>query len=229
MLFFSSVAKGSQQIWVMDSIKTSETRSFVSHLQSVVWDADISVVEDVPIGEAAIEEKALIVVLGKNAFVKALRSERQIPILALFMSRTTYENIRKTDVKPLKRVSAIFSDADLNDQIALVTGLYNRPITVGVLYSTNTRGYIDELNRISGTQGYRVKFEYSEVTSGNDVYIAINSFKAKSVDALLAIPDNKIYNGKSFKGIVLSSHRNQQSVIGFSDNLVRAGALASVY
>ncbi|MGB5397717.1 MAG: ABC transporter substrate binding protein, partial [Gammaproteobacteria bacterium] len=48
-------------------------------------------------------------------------------------------------------------------------------------------------------------------------------------DILLALPDNIIYNRHSVKNILLSAYRHRIPVIGFSDNFVRAGALASVY
>jgi ABC transporter substrate binding protein len=48
-------------------------------------------------------------------------------------------------------------------------------------------------------------------------------------DALLALPDNSIYNSRSVKNILLTSYRNRKPVIGFSKNFVDAGALAAVY
>lgn len=47
-------------------------------------------------------------------------------------------------------------------------------------------------------------------------------------DALLALPDNNIYNSKTVKNILLTSYRYRKPVIAFSKNFVNAGALASI-
>ena len=47
-------------------------------------------------------------------------------------------------------------------------------------------------------------------------------------DALLALPDNDIYNSKTVKNILLTSYRYRKPVIAFSKNFVNAGALASI-
>jgi len=48
-------------------------------------------------------------------------------------------------------------------------------------------------------------------------------------DLLLALPNKTIYNSKSVKNILLTSYRNRKPVIGFSNNFVIAGALASIH
>jgi hypothetical protein len=48
-------------------------------------------------------------------------------------------------------------------------------------------------------------------------------------DVMLALPDNRIYNRRSVKNILLSAYRHRIPVIGFSDNFVRAGALSGVF
>jgi hypothetical protein len=48
-------------------------------------------------------------------------------------------------------------------------------------------------------------------------------------DALLALPNNRIYNRHSVKNILLSSYRQRIPVIGFSKSFVGAGALAAAY
>jgi ABC-type uncharacterized transport system substrate-binding protein len=48
-------------------------------------------------------------------------------------------------------------------------------------------------------------------------------------DALLALPDYRIYNRRSVKDILLSAYRLRIPVIGFSKNFVNAGAIAAAY
>jgi len=51
----------------------------------------------------------------------------------------------------------------------------------------------------------------------------------KNSDLLLALPNKAIYNSKSVKNILLTSYRKRKPVIGFSNNFVKAGALASIH
>jgi ABC-type uncharacterized transport system substrate-binding protein len=43
------------------------------------------------------------------------------------------------------------------------------------------------------------------------------------------LPDAGIYNTENFRNILLSTYRHKQGVIGFSSDMVRAGALATTY
>ena len=46
---------------------------------------------------------------------------------------------------------------------------------------------------------------------------------------LLAVPDQAVYTAENIRNILLSTYRLNQAVIGFSADMVRAGALASTY
>jgi ABC-type uncharacterized transport system substrate-binding protein len=46
---------------------------------------------------------------------------------------------------------------------------------------------------------------------------------------LLALPDNAVFNAENIRNILLSTYRHKQAVVGFSSDMVRAGALASTY
>jgi ABC-type uncharacterized transport system substrate-binding protein len=46
---------------------------------------------------------------------------------------------------------------------------------------------------------------------------------------LLALPDSEVYNPENIRNILLSTYRRKQGVIGFSADMVKAGALATTY
>ena len=48
-------------------------------------------------------------------------------------------------------------------------------------------------------------------------------------DVLLAMPDSGVYNTDTIRNILLSTYRHKQGVIGFSADMVKAGALATTY
>jgi ABC-type uncharacterized transport system substrate-binding protein len=48
-------------------------------------------------------------------------------------------------------------------------------------------------------------------------------------DVLLALPDSAVYTPENFRNILLATYRRKQGVIGFSADMVKAGALATTY
>ena len=70
----------------------------------------------------------------------------------------------------------------------------------------------------------------NRVSTSQDGYLSQDIKEAlENSDLLLALPNKTIYNSKSVKNILLTSYRNRKPVIGFSNNFVKAGALASIH
>ncbi len=222
-----TVVKGNV-IFVLDGLNTEKTTKYINQLKSFVWDADIRVtsLEDLP-KSSSTAKRSIIIAIGPKAFSNALDRKSNIPIVSVFTSRTLYYKIKEQHHSNYRKTTAIFADSDLNDQIALITGIYNRSISVGVLLTQPNLGYKSELILLADE--YEIKIHIEILQSGNDIYRSLNTLTAKGVDAILAIPDADIFNKSTMPGIVLSTYKNDQSIIGFSDKLVQAGSLASVY
>ena len=66
-----------------------------------------------------------------------------------------------------------------------------------------------------------------ELAPGDDINRVLNRIAPNEV--LLAMPDSGVYNAENIRNILLSTYRHKQGVIGFSADMVKAGALASTY
>jgi len=63
--------------------------------------------------------------------------------------------------------------------------------------------------------------------NGEDINRLLNQIA--QTDVLLALPDSAVYSTESIRNILLSTYRHKQGVIGFSADMVKAGALATTY
>jgi ABC-type uncharacterized transport system substrate-binding protein len=69
--------------------------------------------------------------------------------------------------------------------------------------------------------------EVEALAQGDDINRVLNRIAPNEV--LLAMPDSGVYNAENIRNILLSTYRHKQGVIGFSADMVKAGALASTY
>ena len=75
---------------------------------------------------------------------------------------------------------------------------------------------------------YNLKLKTIILDEYINIIDALNTSLSKS-DVLLALPDPAIYNAKTIKSILLTTYRHRIPIIGFSENFVRAGALAAIH
>jgi ABC-type uncharacterized transport system substrate-binding protein len=69
--------------------------------------------------------------------------------------------------------------------------------------------------------------EIEDYVEGDDINFALN--RVGQAQVLLAMPDRNVYSAENFRNVLLSTYRHNQAVIGFSADMVRAGALATTY
>ena len=65
--------------------------------------------------------------------------------------------------------------------------------------------------------------DVQELAPGDDINRVLN--RIAQAEVLLATPDNSVYNTENFRNILLSTYRHSQAVIGFSADMVKAGAV----
>lgn len=227
ILVVSSTAFG-KHIYVVNDTKNDKSVLFIEELKNQVWSAEIS---EIGISESILTDPSdsVIVAIGPLSLTKAIESNHfpKIPVISVFTSKTSYNEITSGYLKHKHSISAIFADSPLNDQLALITGIYNKKLAIGVILSDSTRYVVDELMGLKAD--YDVDFQFEFVDELSEISSALASLKRKGIDALLAVPDGNIYTSKSLKHLLVSSYRGGQTIVGFSENIVRAGALASVY
>lgn len=118
-------------------------------------------------------------------------------------------------------ISAVYAEPAPADQLRLIAQLYGRPVTVAAMLGDDTL-YVKPL--LLATHSPMV---IEQMTAADDINRILN--RVAAADVLLAMPDSAVYNTDTIRNILLSTYRHKQGVIGFSADMVKAGALATTY
>lgn len=163
----------------------------------------------------------LYITLGHSALDEAAGTLNKAYVLSVLTSSITFENKAPDSA----RVSAIYAEPDLENQIELIQSIYQKDFSIGVLYSEKSLQSLQKIQTLQKQYG----FELYTTLVEDERNLQKNLSDISQADVLLAIPDNNIYNKYNFKNLILTTYANNQPIIGFSRNFVKSGALASSY
>lgn len=169
----------------------------------------------------------LYIAVGNRSFQYLLERKVSAPILAIFISRLSFQRILDTHGKNLKKskISAVFSDPAPIQQLYLTKYLFPNSPKSTVIVSNRTAFLQRELKDASNKTG--VPLQIVVHTKNHNIGKTLHEIETASV--ILALPDSSIYNTETIPRIILSAYRHNQSIIGFSRQFVEAGGLATVY
>lgn len=159
----------------------------------------------------------LRITVGLAAFRQALASPDKRSLLATYLTSSEfYEALG--DAKRPDNVSAVFSNPDPSDQVALAETLLGNP-SLALFDSTATHHLMD---RLRGTNARAIS-----VNSASNIDSLLQA--TSGVNAVVVLPDATIFNRTNIGYIVRVLYQRRAVLIGYSQTLSRAGALASVY
>jgi hypothetical protein len=171
--------------------------------------------------ELAQKRRMVLVTIGPVALRNAVARKCDCVIIAAFTSSQVWRLITaELPTARLLTMTAIYAEPAPADQLRLISLLYRRPVRVAAIVSRET-GFLKPL--LHGATAVEIE-DYS---AGDDINYALN--RVGQANVLLAMPDRTVYSAENFRNILLSTYRHNQSVIGFSADMVRAGALATTY
>ena len=213
------------RIVIVESGITERIPSFTEALnQRLGSDAEISVTTVSDLTLEALPNTFYIAV-GVRAVRATLLKYPSTPVLGVYLTASEYREIAIAETDNRRQiVSAIFADPSPAAQLRLVRLLFPRTTSLGVLLGQQSALSTSEL--ISAGKDNDVVVTVETVAGTDQLYTALA--KLSNVDAILALPDNEIYNKDSFRMILLTAYRRGQVLIGFSPGMVKAGASATV-
>jgi hypothetical protein len=170
-------------------------------------------------GQREPSRRTVVVAIGPTALREAMLRPCDCVLIAAYTSSQVWH--AHTSAQPLARMlamTAVFAEPAPADQLQLASLLYKRPVRVFALLSRETEFLRPVLAKVTDIYSY---------TRGDD----INRFMSRITQphVLLALPDSAVYTEENIRSILLSTYRHNQGVIGFSADMVKAGALASTY
>ena len=165
--------------------------------------------------------RTVLVTIGPVALRDAAALKCDCVVIAAFTSSQVWRAVTG-GLSPSRQagMTAIYAEPSPGDQIRLISLLYRRPMRVAAIVSHDT-GHLRPI--MLGTGAVEIE-DYAE---GDDINYALN--RVGQAQVLLAMPDRTVYSTENFRNILLSTYRHNQAVIGFSADMVRAGALATTY
>ena len=169
--------------------------------------------------ELAQHRRMVLVAIGPVALRNVAARKCDCVVIAAYTSSQVWRTV--TTSLPPSRVlamTAIYAEPAPADQLRLIDLLYKRPVRVAAIVSSNTGFLKPTLQGIAEIEHY---------DPSEDINVVLNRIGKSEV--LLAMPDRSVYNTENVRNILLSTYRHNQAVIGFSADMVMAGALATTY
>ncbi len=171
--------------------------------------------------ELAQKRRMVYITIGPVALRNVVSRKCDCVVIAAFTSSQVWRSVTSDlPTTRLMSMTAIYAEPAPADQLRLISLLYKRPVRVAAIVSHET-GFLKPV--LDGAAVVEVE-DYSD---GDDINFALN--RVGQAQVLLAMPDRNVYSAENFRNILLSTYRHNQAVIGFSADMVRAGALATTY
>jgi len=170
----------------------------------------------------------ILIAVGSSAMLATAQKPPAIPVLNVLVPQSSYLKAVKQNNRPLdtRRFSAIFVDQSWSRQFGLINVSMPSHPRVGILLGKESVEIIPALQ--SAAKESDIALNIETVAEDADLLNALHKLLAIS-DAILAVPDARIYNRNNISSILLTSYRQQIPLFGFSASYVKAGALAAVY
>lgn len=171
-------------------------------------------------------DNSLVITLGTDSARWLTEQRWQGKSLHALLPSQSFREIEQCCMAAGAPSTALFLDQPLSRSFGLITRLLPDARRVGVLLSPETQALEGELRHTAQTLGLTLISSISE--SSDNVGSALKTL-LESADVLLALPDPMVYNNRTIFSVLLSTYRNRVPVIGYSEAIVKAGAVAAVY
>jgi hypothetical protein len=171
-------------------------------------------------------QNSLDVVVGRSALEQWLRQPSSQRVLTLLVTRYDWQQLAILHPELAQRGTALHVDPSPRAQLRLAQSISPNPTRVGLLIHEDT----DLLALGLDAEALQASELVVTRSAGSDEEIMqdLASLLEKS-DALIAIPDARLYGPQNFRYVLLSAYRQRKPVIGFSGAGVRAGCLMAPY
>lgn len=147
-------------------------------------------------------------------------------VMCLMVPRALSGNLEWSSVPTPNKSSAVFIDQPLARTLSLIEATFPLARRVGLMVSPEN----SVISKALAQESIRRKLSYNveQVATPLDVAPALRRMLPES-DVLLLVPDAMAINAGNAQNVLLTTYRYRVPVVGFSQGLAKAGAVASVY
>jgi ABC-type uncharacterized transport system substrate-binding protein len=174
---------------------------------------------------AFIPSSTIYITIGPSALRAQLAKRPDGVIISAYTSGEVFRSIVAGTPKAQRaRITALYAEPAPADQLRLIALLYKRPVRIAALLGRNADVLANSLRAQARNDGADL---IVDLMAPEDLNLALN--RLGNAQVLLAMPDHNVYHTESIRNILLTTYRRNVGVIGFSSDMVNAGALASTY
>jgi ABC-type uncharacterized transport system substrate-binding protein len=148
------------------------------------------------------------------------------PILSLMLPRAAAERLYPPVASGRRKASFVYIDQPARRSLGLIEAAFPGARRVGMLVSPENAAVAKNLGQEAARRRLALNLEY--VDSADDVAPALRRVLAES-DVLLLVPDTLAINAANARNVLMATYRQRVPVVGFSQGLSKAGAVASAY
>ncbi len=229
VLIMALPAWGAGGVLVIGDSSRSYFRSFTTSLVTSLEQSSIDVtiidtekLDNVPLNGGAYR---CLVTVGNDAALHLSKKQLQIPVLhALVTESFARELYPAANGQPTR--SFLLIDQPISRLISLARSSMPDRHRLGVLYGPYSARYRGEVH----DQAAKTKLHLVEKAIDDPAQLgdAISYFNTNA-DLLLTLPDPVVVNEGTAKTLILGAYLGNLPLVGYSQALVKAGALMSVY
>ncbi|MEJ2345301.1 MAG: ABC transporter substrate binding protein [Gammaproteobacteria bacterium] len=171
----------------------------------------------------------LLIPIGTRAAVSISGYSSRIPVLFVLVPKTTYRSIIRRfheNFSAGRQHSALFVDHPVARHLDLARAVLPTKQRIGVLLGPTSRDQKARL--LAAARARHLQLELRQVNDERELYQALQDVLAHA-DMLLSLPDRAVYNSHTIRNILITAFRYRKPVIGYSESLVKAGALTALY
>ncbi|WP_245523032.1 ABC transporter substrate binding protein [Thioalkalivibrio sulfidiphilus] len=171
-------------------------------------------------------QDCLIVTSGVNALRLGLEHSREAHILAIAIPEESFLQLTRQRTDRV-RISAIYMEVSLQRMAEIISQRLTGIASVGIV-SGDGQYLATEKRQGHPSEIPRMQFREYGVPREADL-IEVFTQASRENQAILAVPDPRIFNRDTIVRIMLTTYRSNTPVIGYSEAMTRAGALMSVF
>jgi len=169
----------------------------------------------------------LVVPIGVKAARQVAENHAgQGSVLALMIPRAVGEKLAWPAGLGRKKASFAYIDQPVSRSLGLIAEAFPSSSRVGVVISPENAGLAKSLQQEASRRQWTLNLE--SVNTADEVAGALRRVLADS-DVLLLVPDALVINAANAQNVLLTTYRYRVPVVGFSQGLTKAGAVASLY
>ncbi|HEY2394602.1 MAG TPA: ABC transporter substrate binding protein [Rudaea sp.] len=182
-------------------------------------------------GATALDNYELVVTIGLAAAQQTLTREKTMTTaprtLCLLIPRQSFERLLPGDAHARDpRLSALFIDQPLSRQMDLLRLALPEKKRIGVILGPTSQAMAGELR--AQTREHALELTVASISERSGLYAALQTVLPAS-DLLLMLPDPLVASADTVYGLLLTTYRERLPVVGFSEGLLNAGALISLF